>query len=389
MSFLRLAIAAVLCLAGGAACAPIPPPTVLPPPAAPGYLGYRSSRYADDALWLCRPDLPRDRCRADLSATEIHPDRSRTVVPFVPAAAPKVDCFYVYPTVDLSIVPGNHTDFADLEPMARTAAAQFARLGEVCRLYAPLYRQITIGTYVFGKEQREERLSVAFSDVADAFAHYLGQHNQGRKIVLVGHSQGAEMVVRLLRRFFEDDPVIRERLLLALPIGGWVEVPPGKVTGGTFASIPVCTRPDELGCVVAYRTHREGSRFDPGPSAPAPGMTTVCVNPADREGAGDGERRPFSRTLLPANRRLLRGLEGVTTPFVIFPSYYAGRCVDGPRGYRYLAVSEVSAPGDRRESPFDLSQMLLDGAMGTHILDFQFPQGDLLDLVARRAAQIP
>jgi Protein of unknown function (DUF3089) len=195
--------------------------------------------------------------------------------------------------------------------------------------------------------------------------------------------------VRLLRRFFEGDPVLRERLLVALPIGGWVEVPPGRAAGGTLATIPVCARPDEIGCVVAYRTHREGSRFDPGPSAPAPGMTTACVNPADREGAGGGERRPFSWTVLPADRRLLRGVEGVTTPYVIYRDYYAGRCVDGPRGYRYLAVSEVQAPGDRRESPFDLSQMLLDGAMGTHILDFQFPQGDLVDLVARRAAKIP
>jgi hypothetical protein len=118
-------------------------------------------------------------------------------------------------------------------------------------------------------------------------------------------------------------------------------------------------------------------------------MTTVCVNPADREGAGGGERRPFSQTLLPVNPRLLRGVEGVTTPFVLYRDYYAGRCVDGPRGYRYLAVSEARAPGDQRESPFDLSQLLLDGMMGTHILDFQFPQGDLVELVARRAAKIP
>ena len=258
-------LALALAAAAVVACAPVPPLTVLPPPAAPQYAGYRSPRYADDALWLCRPDHPADRCHPDLSATEIHPDGSRTRAPFLPAAAPKVDCFYVYPTVDLALTPANHTDFTALDPMTSTAAAQFDRLGEVCQLYAPIYRQATIGSYLFGKEGLEARLAVGFSDVADAFAHYLGQYNQGRKIVLVGHSQGAEMVVRLLRRFFEGDPVLRERLLLAMVIGGTVEVPQGRLTGGTFTSIPVCSRPDELGCVVAFRTHREGSHFDPGP----------------------------------------------------------------------------------------------------------------------------
>src|SRR5262249_5186790 len=159
--------------------------------------------------------LPSDHCRVDLAATEIHPDRSRSVQRHVPAATPKVDCFYVYPTVDLGVIPDNHTDFSDLEPMSTTAAAQVARLGEVCHLYAPIYRQVPIGAYLGGDEAREARLAVAFSDVADAFLHYLGQHNHGRKIVLVGHSQGAEMVVRLLRRFFDGDPALRERLLLA------------------------------------------------------------------------------------------------------------------------------------------------------------------------------
>jgi hypothetical protein len=382
-----LALAAAL----STACAPLPPLTELPPPAAPQYAGYRSARYADDALWLCRPDHPTDRCHADLTATEIHPDGSRTLVPFVPAAAPKVDCFYVYPTVDLSLTAKNHTDFADLTPMASTAAAQIGRLGEVCRVFAPLYRQVTIGTYLylFDKGGLEARLSVAFSDVADAFAHYLGQYNQGRKIVLVGHSQGAEMVVRLLRRFFETDPVLRERLLLAMPIGGNVEVPPGRLTGGTFATLPVCTKPDELGCVVAYHTHRAGSDFNPRRAGPTPGMTSVCVNPAS---VGNDELRPFSAAYFPTNgggRGLLRGIQGVTTPFVVYRDYYAGKCVDGPGGYRYLAVSEAPGAGDTRESPFDLKQFALDTGLGTHILDMQFPQGDLIEMVARRAAALP
>lgn len=372
-----------------AACAPIPAPRVLPEGLRSPYTGYASPTYSAADMWLCRPDLPADHCRVDLAATEIHPDRSRSVQRHAPAAAPKVDCFYVYPTVDLGVIPDNHTDFSDLEPMGSTAAIQAARLSEVCQLYAPLYRQITIGAYLGGEDAREQRLAVAFSDVADAFAHYLGQHNHGRKIVLVGHSQGAEMVVRLLRRFFDGDPALRERLLLAMPIGGLVEVPRGRLTGGTFTNIPVCSRADEPGCVVAFRSHRAGTDVSPGRWAPRPGYETVCVNPASVD---RNERSFFSRTFLPVSGRargMFHDVDDVRTPFVLLRDFYAGQCVDGPDGYRYLAVSAAPAAGDARESPVELGSFTLNTAMGLHVLDFQFPQGDLIDLVARRAAALP
>jgi hypothetical protein len=386
-----VALAALPAILG---CAELPPATELPAPARPGYEGYSSAKYADGRAWLCRPDLADDRCRADLTATEIHADGSRTILPFTPAADPKVDCFYVYPTVDLGLRPANHTDFTDVGPMANTTIAQVGRLGEVCRLFAPLYRQVTIGTYVFEWGTRDRRLSIAFSDVADAFAHYLGQYNQGRKIVLIGHSQGAEMVSRLVRRFFEGDPLLRERLLLALPIGGDVDVPPGRVAGGTFPTVPVCTRPDETGCVIAYRSHHGGEVPSPGRSAPPPGREVVCVNPAslDAGSVGGSAARPFARTIFPTTGRargLLHGVEGISTPFVAYDGFYSGRCADGPGGYHYLEVSETRAEGDVRVSPFELDQIALSTSLGTHILDLQFPQGDLVRLIARRAAALP
>ena len=41
---------------------------------------------------------------------------------------------------------------------------------------------------------------------------------------------------------------------------------------------------------------------------------------------------------------------------------------------------------DARVSPIDLSSFWLRGRMGLHLLDLQFAQGDLIDMVARRAA---
>jgi len=338
-------------------------------------------------MWMCRPDLAGDPCHGDLSATEIHPDGTRTKVEHHPAADPKVDCFYVYPTMDDRMFPANQTDFSNPEKIRSAVLAQAARFSEVCALYVPLYRQITLGTYMWNSTRRERLLETAFSDVHDAFLHYLGQYNRGRKVVLIGHSQGAEMIARLLRYEFEHNPELRQRLLVAMPIGGQFEVPKHQRTGGSFAEIPVCKSDDETGCVIAFRTYRDGQPLDRSPFPVDAGSEFICVNPA---GIAGSQPRRASRTVLPVtdeSRKLLHGLEGIDTPFVLYRDYFQSRCVDGPDGYRYLGISLApdAAPGIQ---PFDLATPRFDNAMGMHILDMQLSQGGLIDQVARRVAAL-
>src|SRR5580704_6473194 len=83
-----------------------------------------SAPYRDAAMWLCRPDLPFDACRGDLTTTEIAADNTRTIVQHPIAAERPVDCFYIYPTVDLTLLAGNHTDFTDIAKQKATAEAQ-------------------------------------------------------------------------------------------------------------------------------------------------------------------------------------------------------------------------------------------------------------------------
>jgi hypothetical protein len=356
------------------------------PPAKPDPVP--KERYAGESSWLCLPGRD-DACARDLTATVVRPDGTRSIEPFEPAREPKADCFYVYPTVDLSPIPRNHDDFSSIEPMAQVALAQAARLRESCALYAPLYRQVTIGSYLQPASWVERRLAVAFADVEAAFAAYLARYNHGRPIVLIGHSQGADMVVRLLRRFFDQDPALRSRLLVAMPIGGDVEAPRGATTGGTFANIPACTSSTQTACVVPYRTYAAGAPATPGHSAPRAGDTTLCVNPAD---VGGNALRPFSRSYFPVNdrsRARMRGVDGITTPWVSFPDLYAGRCVEGEDGFRYLAVAMAGTPGDVRPNPFDFDEVPARRLLGLHILDLQIAQGDLIDLVARRVAALP
>lgn len=352
------------------------------------FVGYQSETYGKDAMWLCRPGLAGNVCASDLTATELLPDGTKQTVPHQPSPQPKVDCFYVYPTVDLSMSAQNHTDFSDRAPMQRTVLAQAARFSEVCAVYAPLYRQVTIGTYFAGADRRERFLQSAYSDVLDAFLHYMGQHNQGRKVVLVGHSQGADMIARLLRQIFDKDPTMRERLLLALPIGGPVETDKDKLVGGSFENIPLCSRPDETGCVVAFRSFRAGADTSRAIFQPAPGHEPACVSPTE---PGSTDRKPLSRVYFPIDaqsKKLLRGVEDVTTPYVLLRNYYEASCQKSDAGYRYLGVSTVQLAQDKRPSLLDLQDRRLNRGFGLHILDMQLAQGDLIDLIGKRLGSV-
>jgi hypothetical protein len=372
-ALLVLSVVVLACLGCGASVVP-------PARAAPA----SPSRYDDPASWLCLPGRD-DACAGDLSATVLHADGSRSVERSEPAARDaRVDCFYVYPTVDVSLAPGNHEDFHDLEPMAGVALAQVARLRQSCAIYAPLYRQVTIGSY-FKPDSLEPRLALAYSDVEAAFRTYLARYNRGRPIVLVGHSQGADMVIRLLETFFDHDADLRSRLVLALPVGWYVEVPRGKTTGVTFENVPVCTSPDEAGCVVAYRTYEAGARVPVGEHGPRGGDVGVCVNPA---AVGSDALAPLSRAYLRVSDRTRRYLhtEGIDTPFVELDGFYQAQCVEGPGGFRYLAIATTA--GDARPNPVAYERLPLFKFVGLHVLDMQLPQGDLVELVKRHAAAL-
>jgi hypothetical protein len=360
------------------ACVP-PPPTPDTPLRTP---------YSDPHAWLCRPGRS-DACTGDLTATEIRPDGTRVVERFVPSASPKADCFYVYPTVDLSLIPKNHDDFSSLAPMTEATLAQVGRFRQSCALYVPLYRQVTIGTYLQKRESREPALALAFADVEAAFAHYLANDNRGRPIILLGHSQGAEMVVRLVRRFFDNDPELRKRLVVVMAIGGDLEAPAGQPVGGTFAHVPACTGVDQTACVVAYRTYARDEPVTAWPNPPHPGQHTLCVNPADLEHDAWSTLAAAYIPVNDRNRRFLKGVDGVTTPFVVLRDFYAGQCVRTEDGFAYFAVGLAGAPGDARASPVDFDKLLFKRILGLHVLDYQLLQGDLLEMVARRVAKLP
>ena len=74
--------------------------------------------------------------------------------------------------------------------------------------------------------------------------------------MLIGHSQGAGLLTRIIADEIDDEPLLRDRLVSAYILGSTVHVPEGEVVGGDFANVPLCeaARPDRLRRVVrSYR----------------------------------------------------------------------------------------------------------------------------------------
>jgi hypothetical protein len=128
-----------------------------------------------------------------------------------------------------------------------------------------------------------------------------------------------------------------------------------------------------------------GSNSGAGPTRDA-----ACTNPA---ALGGGEAH-FSGTYLPthANQPLFLLVPGLPLypPFVLYANFYAGECVPDSTGHSYLEIRVRPDPGDVRlnQIPFN-SPILSPALLGTHIIDYQWALGDLLSLVATKAAAMP
>jgi hypothetical protein len=355
--------------------------------------------YANPALWLCRPDLKDNKCKVDLDATVIAANGKTTIEKFVPAKDPKVDCFFVYPTVSMD--PGWQSDFVPDHMEWDDIKLQFARFGAVCRTFAPMYRQGTLtslrvasgGTPPAG--ERPPASLGGYNDVLDAWNYYLQHDNKGRGIVLIGHSQGAGLIARLAASEIDGKPV-QKQLISAIILGSPVQVPAGKDVGGTFKTIPLCRAEAQLGCAINYSTFRDtnpppaDSRFGRGRD----GNQAGCTNPANLK-SGTGVNDAYFLT-----KGFLNGSAGpnqpdwttppvkITTPFVKVPGLVSTTCMS-KGDFTWLSFHVNADPKDPRTDT--LAGEIIrptgpDWTWGLHLIDVDHSMGDLVRIVGKQAA---
>jgi hypothetical protein len=350
--------------------------------------------YSRDENWLCRPGR-QDACNVDLSTTVIPATGKPTREDWAPAPDAPVDCFYVYPTV--STQASDSSDMTQDPEERHVVAAQFARFASVCRPYAPMYRQVTMPGLVAALSGRSVQFArvLAFQDVLDAWRYYLDHDNHGRGVVLIGHSQGAGILTRLIQLEIDAKPA-QSLIVSALLIGTSLPVPRGADVGGGFQHLPLCHAASQTGCVITYASFRVAA--PPTPTSlfghvSGDKMMSACTNPAALAG-GTGELHAY----LPARSGAVWAGDAqpahwttselpIETHFVSLPGMLSAACVDDAHG-SYLAISVHTPPGDQRtgQIPGDVvvgGNVLPD--WGLHLIDVNLAQGNLIDIVGRQA----
>ena len=226
--------------------------------------------YADAANWAYWADVPADGFDAapGLGAE----------APTADAAADKpVDLFIVCPTVSMGSDGSATMDLANDEDRASFVGALNMELGiygDVCRVFAPFYRQATLAMYEASDAELASAIDFAYADVAAAFEHYLAQEPD-RPFVLAGFSQGSEHIIRLIKDYLEgslETDELRKRLVAAYAIG-W------RLTEEECTDFPwlqAAQGEADTGVVVAFNS--EDPDVEDSIIVPA-GTSTLAINP--------------------------------------------------------------------------------------------------------------
>jgi hypothetical protein len=334
--------------------------------------------------WLCKPGANPNPCFGSLQTTVIDPSGQSHVENPPNARKPPIDCFYVYPTVsddkttnsDLSIDP------------EEIAVAQFqaARFSERCRVFAPMYQQLTLQA-IFGSAPPTAALELAYSDVLAAWKEYLRKFNHGRGVVLIGHSQGSGMLEQLIRQKIDPSRTARRRLVSAILLGGNVTVKQGSLVGGLFRHVAGCRSARQTGCVIAFSTFNQtppdnavfgkpGAVSDFFGQAGRTDLQVLCTNPAALRG-GSAPLHTLAPTIsFPGTEGLGVSLlfngtpPTAPTPWVEPQDHYTGQCVQS-NGANVLMISPIGAARTLNPVP--------DATWGLHLADVNIALGNLVD----------
>jgi DUF3089 family protein len=343
--------------------------------------------------WLCRPGTTHDPCDVSLRTTVEAKDGSSRVVHPRRAAHPGIDCFYVYPTVSgQPTVNATKARDPEIRAIAQYQAAPFSR---DCRVFTPLYRQLTLKALTGTPPQQVAAgARIAYRDVRQAWRNYLRHHNRGRGVVLIGHSQGSFMLRKLVRDEIDRHPSVRRRLVSAVLLGGNVLVRRGRDAGGDFRRVRACRSRRQTGCVIAYSTYNatppDNTLFGrPTAVGLAPGLPSgsryqvLCTNPASLAHNHRRQLTPLIRTkpfpgALGLGTSILYGgaVPTASTPWLQPPDRYAARCVTRNHA-TVLNVRGVDGAQPLHASP--------DASWGLHLADVNLTLNRLVGDVRSQA----
>lgn len=225
-----------------------------------------STDYANIDNWAAHPDKV-DQADRIPGRTEVS---DQTNLP--------ADVFFLHPTIYTKF-RGNHTWNPPLEDEElnkdvdeSTILFQASAFNQAGRVFAPRYRQAHIHSY-FSKDtvNAKRAFVIAYKDVKEAFEYYLEHYNNGRPIIIAGHSQGTTHAGPLMGEFFDGKP-LQDQLVAAYLLGM-------PIKKDYFNNISPCQDSTETGCFISWRTFKHGYL----PEKVAMGDSILATNPLSWE----------------------------------------------------------------------------------------------------------
>ena len=169
-------------------------------------------------------------------------------------ASKKADVFFIYPTLFSDKKdPAWNADVTKEtirnEVIELSVTNQASAFGTAANIYVPFYRQAHIK--IFNEKYRSlvgTSWEIAYEDVKRAFMYYLEHYNNGRPIIIAGHSQGSMHGSALVKEFFDGTPLQSQLVAAYLPGAG--------IAKDYFDQLPELTRPDAIGGYVSWNTYK-------------------------------------------------------------------------------------------------------------------------------------
>lgn len=210
-----------------------------------------ANAYQDPGMWISRPGMgTTDPARWQPA---MRGDRGLVPTPADRKPGPFA-VFFVHPTSYMSRASWN-------APLEDTEANDRARLfvrglaspfNQASEIWAPRYRQATVGAFLTDAPEAQQALDAAYEDVAQAFAFFLDSVGDDVPIVLAGHSQGALHLLRLLRERVAGQPV--EKRIAGVYAIGW---PISLEHDLQELPFPACATAEQAGCIMSWSTYAE------------------------------------------------------------------------------------------------------------------------------------
>ena len=225
-------------------------------------------------LVACHSNRPTEIVGYDKKELPEAPEYDDTTQWYVTDRNGDVDLFYIISTEtgDYTLDDGVLRHHADTYndsvrgPMYGEMLGVDTLLSGKLNYFSPYYRQCSLQTFT-SDSTAQARMLVAQDDVRRAFAYYLEHLNNGRPFILSGFSQGARILLELLK---EMDDATYGRMVAAYAIGISI---PQEVVDGCPRVVPVSGASD-LGVTICYNSVKDAAAARGEKSA-------IAINPVN------------------------------------------------------------------------------------------------------------